>query len=68
MEFNGMNLIDLMEMICDWKAASERHADGHIHRSLKIKPGAVWISEQLAQILENTVEFLSRRPWRVLND
>lgn len=55
---NGMNLIDLMEMICDWKAASERHADGDIFRSLKINQERFGISDQLAQILTNTVKFL----------
>jgi hypothetical protein len=25
---NDMNLLDLIEMLADWKAASERHADG----------------------------------------
>ena len=33
---NGMNLIDLLEMICDWKASSERHADGDILKSIEI--------------------------------
>src|SRR6187402_2291843 len=27
---NDMTLIDLVEMLCDWKAASERHNDGNI--------------------------------------
>ena len=53
-----MNLIDLMEMICDWKAASDRHADGDIYRSLKINKERFGISDQLAQILTNTVNFL----------
>ena len=30
----GMNLLDVLEMICDWKASSERHADGNIYRSI----------------------------------
>lgn len=55
---NGMNLIDLIELICDWKAASERHADGDIYRSLKINKERFGISDQLAQILTNTVNFL----------
>ena len=31
-----MTLIDLVEMLCDWKAATLRHADGDIYRSLEI--------------------------------
>ena len=49
----GMDLFDLVEMFCDWKAAAERNpADGvkieHNARIYKIAP-------QLAQILENTL-------------
>ena len=35
---NGMNLIDLLEMFCDWKAAGERHADGDIYHSIEHNP------------------------------
>lgn len=55
---NGMNLIDLIELICDWKAASERHADGNIYRSLEINKERFGISDQLTQILKNTVDCL----------
>lgn len=50
----GMSLLDLVEMLCDWKAASERHADGDIARSLRINRERFGIGEQLAAILENT--------------
>jgi len=55
---NGLNLIDLIEMICDWKAASERHADGNIYKSLMINKERFGISDQLLQILRNTVDDL----------
>lgn len=55
---NDMNLIDLIEMICDWKAASERHADGDIYKSLMINKERFGISDQLLQILRNTVDDL----------
>ena len=50
----GMDLFDLVEMFCDWKAASERNpADGvkidHNARIYKIAP-------QLAEILKNTID------------
>src|ERR1051325_10482674 len=32
----GMTLIDLIEMLCDWKAAGLRHNDGDLFRSIKI--------------------------------
>lgn len=51
---NGMTLIDLIEMLADWKAATERHADGDLARSLLIQKDRFHISDQLAQILDNT--------------
>jgi hypothetical protein len=54
----GMNLIDLIEMICDWKAASERHANGDIIDSIKKNQIRFNLSEELTQILINTVGVL----------
>lgn len=51
---NGMSLFDVMEMLCDWKAASERHADGNLGKSLEINRVRFGISDQLCQILINT--------------
>src|SRR6185503_4287825 len=31
---NGMSLLDVIEMLADWKAAGLRHADGNIQQSL----------------------------------
>jgi hypothetical protein len=53
---NGMDLIDLLEMICDWKAASERHTDGNIYDSIKINKKRFNISDQLEQIFVNTLK------------
>jgi hypothetical protein len=53
---NGMTLVDLVEMLCDWKAATLRHNDGDILRSIEINAGRFGISPQLVQILKNTVE------------
>lgn len=50
----GMTLVDLVEMLADWKAASERHADGDLAVSLGIQRTRFGLSDQLASILENT--------------
>lgn len=55
---DGMNLIDLIEMFCDWKAATLRHADGDIIKSIEINAKRFNISPQLKQILQNTVSLL----------
>lgn len=51
-----MNLIDIIEMIADWYAASQRHADGSIMKSIDINTERFGMSEQLAGILRNTVK------------
>jgi len=50
----GMTLFDLVEMFCDWKAASERHANGSLEKSIVINKDRFKISDQLATIFENT--------------
>jgi hypothetical protein len=51
---DGMTLVDLIEMLADWKAATERHADGDLARSLCIQQERFGISDQLVRVLENT--------------
>lgn len=51
----GMNLIDLVEMLCDWKAATLRHNDGDILRSIEINQARFGYSDDLKQIMLNTV-------------
>lgn len=55
---NGMTLIDVVEMLADWKAATERHADGDLAKSLEIQRERFGLSDQLAAILRNTAEHL----------
>ena len=51
---DGMTLLDLIEMLCDWKAAAERHNDGSITKSLEHNRVRFGISPQLEAILANT--------------
>ena len=55
---NDMNLIDLIEMLCDWKAATLRHDDGDIYKSIEINKKRFDISNELTDILYNTVKLL----------
>lgn len=52
----GMTLVDLIEMLADWKAATERHANGDLATSLAIQQGRFGLSNQLYGILRNTAE------------
>lgn len=53
-----MSLLDVIEMLCDWKAASERTKQGSIAQSLSHNRQRFQIDDQLASILENTVKEL----------
>lgn len=55
---NGMDLFDLVEMFLDWKAATERTANGDIRKSIDINKARFGLSEQLVDILRNTAETL----------
>ncbi len=55
---NDMNLLDIVEMLCDWKAASERHNDGNIRKSIEVNANRFGMSPQLVKILENTADLL----------
>ncbi len=55
---DDMTLVDLVEMLCDWKAATLKHNDGNILRSLEINSKRFNMSPQVYNILKNTVEQL----------
>lgn len=52
---NGMNLVDLIEMLCDWKAATLRHNDGDILKSIELNQKRFGYGDELKQILINTI-------------
>jgi hypothetical protein len=51
---NGFDLFDLIEMFFDWKAATERHNNGDIRKSIEINKERFNISDQICDILLNT--------------
>lgn len=51
---NGMTLVDLIEMLADWKASTERHPDGDLARSLHLQQQRLGIDAQLLRVLTNT--------------
>ncbi len=60
-EISRMTLIDLIEMLCDWKAGTLRHANGDIYKSIEINQKRFGYSDELKRILFNTVEWLDRK-------
>ena|SRR5215216_2764597 len=55
----GMNLIDLLEMFCDWRASTMRHANGDIYKSIEINQKRFGFSNELAQVLRNTADWMT---------
>lgn len=55
---SDMTLVDLVEMLADWKAASERQEDGNLIKSIEINAKRFNIDNQLKQILLNTAKVL----------
>ena len=55
---NDMNLFDILEMLADWKASTERTNKGNIKDSLGINAKRFNIDSQLLGILKNTCDIM----------
>lgn len=53
-----MNLIDIIEMFCDWKASSLRQNDGNLLKSIEANADRFNIDNQLKQIFMNTARMI----------
>lgn len=51
---NDMDLLDLLEMFFDWCAATERHTDGNIYKSIAQNKTRFAMSDQLCDIFKKT--------------
>lgn len=51
---DDMNLAQIVEMFCDWKAASMRHADGDVNQSITHNKERFKLSDQLESIFRNS--------------
>lgn len=54
----GMNLMELIEMMCDWTAASKRNPNGDVVDSIEKNQKRFGYSDELKQILINTAHQL----------
>jgi Family of unknown function (DUF5662) len=57
---NDMTLVDLIEMLADWRAATERGEGGDLARTLEINCERFGITPQLMGILANTARHHGR--------
>lgn len=58
---NDMNLVDIVEMLCDWKAATLRHNDGNLLKSIDINAKRFSFDDQLKQIFINTAKMFDEQ-------
>ena len=56
----SMDLLDIVEMIFDWYAATKRHADGCIGKSIDNNEKRFGINSQLSQLFRNTIGLFER--------
>ena len=54
----GMNLIDFVEMLCDWKAATMRHRNGDLGKSIEHNAKRFNLDPQVVALLRNTARDL----------
>jgi hypothetical protein len=55
---NGMTIIDLLEMVCDWMAATNYGPNGHIFKSIEFNQKRFAIGDQMISVIKNTAEWL----------
>lgn len=59
---HGMCLLDLIEMLADWKAATERHDDGDLGRSIQINRERFGYGDEIEGLLTLTAQRLGWLP------
>lgn len=57
----GMNLLSMVEMLCDWKASTERHEDGDIFKSIDQNQERFGYSDDIKALLINTAKWLDTK-------
>lgn len=53
---NGMNLFDIIEMLMDWFASTQRTKDGDIYKSLELNAKRFQIPELLVNVMKRTMD------------
>lgn len=56
---NDMNIVDLIEMFCDWVAANKRNPQNDVHHSIDVCCDKYKIPDMLKQIFHNSTELLT---------
>lgn len=62
-----MNLIDILEMVCDWYSATKRHNDGNILISIEKNQEKYGFSNDFKKVLINTARMLDDNQKNILH-
>lgn len=57
---NDMSILDLIEMVCDWKASVERHDTGDIDKSMEINKERFNIDDQTFKYIKSVLNDLKK--------
>lgn len=57
---DGMSVLDICEMICDWGASCKRHNDGNLFNSITKNRDRFAMSDQLTNILKNSIPLVEK--------
>ena len=57
----NFELIDIVEMLCDWRAAAARQLDGNLLKSIEVNAERFGYGEQLKQIFINTAKMFDEQ-------
>lgn len=60
---HDMNLVDILEMLIDWKAASTRHDNGDLAKSIEINEKRFNMPPILVTLLQNTARDFGLYDW-----
>ena len=58
---SGMNVFQLTEMIIDWYAASQRHNNGDVFKSIEINQERFGYTDEVKMILINTINYIQSK-------
>jgi hypothetical protein len=57
---DGMNLVDVIEMVCDWVAATRRSMSANVYQSLEVNRKRFDISPQMIRVISETILLLEK--------
>ena len=55
----SMTLVDIVEMLCDWTAATKRHKDSNVLKSIEINKNRFNYTNEMENILKYTIKELT---------